>query len=748
VEGAEDRYCCTGCALAAEIIARAGLTDAPEAALAQPSRPEVLGGDWSAIPVTTLPDGRCEARLVVDGIRCTSCTWVVEHVLQATDGVSEAHVSYATGRAIVTFDPQKMQLRDVAGRVAAVGYRPLPVDAAPQADRDLLTRLGVAAFAASNVMLLAASVYTGWWDGMEPRFAALFRWTSLALATPVALWSAEPFLKGAWNGLRARALGMDVPIALGVIVLYTHGLVSTFLGQDAYLDSLTMLVALLLAGRLLEARGRKRGAEAATALAAALPTRARRVTDSGVEEVAASALLVGERVVVGLGDEVPADGTVVDGHGEVRMALLTGEAEPVAVAVGGAVVAGATVARGSLTVRVDRVGEDTLGRRMAAQISEAVDRGLTRTPSDRLAPIFTALSVGLATAGFIGWCLHAGLGGGVTVAVAVLVVACPCALGLSWPLAAAAGLGALGRRGVVLRSGDVLLRLLDVDEVAVDKTGTVTVGVPRVTEASDEVLRVAAALEAASRHPIARAVLDEAQRRGVPFAIAADVEERPGEGVVGTVDGRRVALRAGAAGEVHLVEGERVIGRIRLRDVARQDARDAISALRRLGVRVTLLTGDHRAVADEVAAGVGIEHVVARQRPEDKAAWIKQRRAEGHRVLYVGDGLNDGPALAAADASLAMRDGATPSLLAADGVLAEGHLAGVVAALRGARAVRSTVRLTLGWSVSYNATAVSLALAGWVDPLVAAVLMPFSSAVVIAASRLVERRVHREERWT
>jgi cation transport ATPase len=431
------------------------------------------------------------------------------------------------------------------------------------------------------------------------------------------------------------------------------------------------------------------------------------------------------------------------------MALLTGESEPTTVRPGDRVVAGAPLVDGAVTVEVERVGEETLGRQMAAAVRSSVDRGLPPTPADRIAPWFTAATLIAAVTAFVAWSASSGIGTGLQVMVAVLVVACPCALGLSWPTAVSAGLASLARRGLVLRSGDALLRLAEVDVVALDKTGTVTGGTPTVVSADDAVLRVAAGLERASAHPVARAIRDEATRRGLPLPLADDVRERAGVGVSGVVDGERWSLSAGGPGEVRLEGEDGLVGLIRLRDVRRVDAAGAVASLTALVSRVALLTGDHDDVAARLGAEVGVDEIEARMRPDDKAAWIRARQAEGHTVLLVGDGLNDGPALVAADVGLAMRAGAPSSVLAADGVVAEEALGPVVAALRGARVVRDVVRANLVRSLVYNVVAVSLALAGVINPLVAAVLMPLSSAMVWLGGYSVERRLAAEEaKWT
>lgn len=371
---ARARFCCSGCEAAAAIVDEAGLDEWWRTREAAPPRPGGATGGWEQLPVQQAPDGSACATLRLDGLRCGSCVWLVERVLRATPGVEEAQVSYASGHTALRWRPEQVDLPQLCARIQTLGYTPRPADSGATPDHALLLRLGLASFAAMNVMMLAVSVYLGWWQGMDERYAALMRWASLILATPVVTWAAQPFFAGAWAGLRHRMLHMDLPISLGIGVLYGHGLWSTLRGQDAYLDSLTMLVALLLGGRLLEQRGRSRAAEAAASLAARAPRLARRVGAQGPEDVPAAELRVGDLVEVPAGGEVPADGVVEAGRAAARLALLTGESEPRELGPGEPVVTGAVLLDGSLRVRVQAVGDDTLLARMARGLRLAADR--------------------------------------------------------------------------------------------------------------------------------------------------------------------------------------------------------------------------------------------------------------------------------------------------------------------------------------------------------------------------------------
>lgn len=747
VEGDTDAYCCSGCELAAAIICGAGLEQYYEKRTAFSPRPAPLDNGWATVAVTDTPDGCCEARLVIDEIRCASCVWLIEHMLERAPGVEQASVSYATGRAHLKWHPKSTSLPELADRIARLGYRPRALGEEVAPDRSLLVRLGVAAFGAMNLMLIAASIYTGWIVGMDERFTALFRWVSLIIATPVALWCASPFFTRAFAALRNRVLHIDLPIALGVTVLYGHGFIATITGHDPYFDSLGMLVALLLAGRFLESRGRRLAVEAATALVASVPRSARVVRDGVIEVLPLSEVVPGDVIDVPAGEELPADGVVHEGAGELRVALLTGEAAPVAITRGDTVLAGTLLVSGAITMVVRAIGEQTVVHAMAAQLAAATSRDPRPSTADRIAPWFTAATLIAAALTFAIWFMIDGVGHATLHTVAVLVVACPCALALSQPLATAAGLAAAARRGLLLRSPDALLDLQTIDVVALDKTGTVTGGELVVTEARDDVLRIAAGLERQSAHPIARAILEEARHRGIPLPRIQEAQEIIGVGVTGVIDDRRWMLRGGSEpGFLELMDdGDAVHGTIRLGDVIRPDARRFTDALRAEGIRVALLTGDSAAAATVMAKAAGVSEVVSSALPDEKVEWIDQRQRNGQRVLFVGDGVNDGPALARADVGIAMSSGAASTVLVADGVISRQSLMPIIAGRHAARACIETIDTSQRRSIVYNVLAVAAAMCGLVNPLVAAVLMPLSSGMVIWGASRVDAHTRKAE---
>lgn len=656
---------------------------------------------------------------MVDGLRCASCVWLIEEVLRR-DGV-DARCSFGSGQLQLSWSEGTLEQH--LNRVQALGYRVRPADASAAVDHDLLVRFGVACFLAANVMALHAALYLGWSDPIDLPLERLFRWLALGLATPAALWCAEPFHRRALFGLQRGLLHMDVPVSLAVGLLWGHGVWATFTGAEGWLDSVTMLVALLLGGRLLEQRGRNHAHDAAMALASRAPLQARLAESQ--EMVAAKELVPGQRIEVASGEEFPADGRVVYGVATVDRSLVTGESEPTPVQLGDEVVAGSILQGGHVVVEVDLAGDDTLLASMARQLRLAPDRPEV---GDRFAPWFTA---GTLVAAGVAGLLH----GTVDAVAAVLVVACPCALALAGPLTTAAGLGAAARRGLLLSGAEALERLGRVERVVLDKTGTLTGGVPEVVSALDEPLRLAAGLERASTHPIARALRSEALKRGLALPIPSGVVEVVGEGLEGVVDGRRLRLRGGGDGEVVLHDGD-TRHTLVLQDRLRPDSAAVVAGLHALGLETLVLSGDREGVARRIAEAAGVGGVQIGT-PSEKAEVVRTTDC------FVGDGLNDVLALQRAGVGLAMHRGAAPSVMAADGVVAHPSLrpvlAGVVAAREADRARRSSRRR----AVVYNLVAVAAALAGFVNPLVAAVAMPLSSALVIAAAVGVEGRVAR-----
>jgi Cu2+-exporting ATPase len=742
-------HCCSGCATAATLI-RAGGWDAYYERRDGWSPPVLGGGDPDAFdapevlrqarPLDAREGQGCDIDLRVEGIHCAACTWLVEKAVGELPGVADVSVSYGSARMRLRWDPGTLPLSEVARRVQAIGYRLATEAGTARPDHDLLARLGLAVFCAGNVMTFSVAIYAGWFDGMRAEWTSLFRWFALLVATPAVLWSAQPFFERAAAGLRHRVLGMDVPIALAIALVYGHGLWATFAGHEGYLDSLTMLIALLLGGRVLEESGRRQAEEAAAAVLARAPSRARRLLARGVvEEVDTGALRPRDVVVVGQGGAIAADGVVLEGEALLDRALVTGESEPVSVRAGDLVETGAVVRDGWLHIQITRTGDETWLASMARRVADARhQRPRIVRWADRMAGHFVTGTLLLALGTALAWGLVVGWDHALAPTIAVLVAACPCALALATPTVLSVAMGAAGRRGAWIRDADAVLTLGRVDRVLLDKTGTLTEGRPVVVEADDEVLTLAAALERGSEHPIARAIVAAARERGLAPPPVEDFQEHLGRGVTGRVLGRALRLQAAGPRRVALWEEgfEAPLGVITVADVLRDGVPDELA---RLGLPVVMVTGDDAVTAQAVAAGLpAVVEVHAGCSPLEKAALVTRLQEAGHTVLFAGDGVNDAAAIAQADVGVAMGSGAQATVLAADVVILSPTLAPLRAALRVGPLARRALRANGLFSIFYNVAAVTAAALGYVDPLVAAILMPISSGVVIVGALRVE----------
>ncbi|MCE2913187.1 MAG: cation-translocating P-type ATPase [Rubrivivax sp.] len=730
------------------------------------------------------PDGHRlgESSLQLAGLHCAACAGTIEEALRSVQGVQSARVSAAVQRASVCWDPARARASDLIGAVRAAGYEAVPDAAAParalrrREARQALWRLFVAGFCSMQIMMMATPGYVAGPGDLAPDMAQLLNWGSWLLALPVLAFSATPFFAGAWRAVRTRRIGMDVPVALGVAITFVASTGATFapggaFGHEVYFDSLSMFVAFLLWSRWVEMRARHRAAEQLEASLARLPETAARVgPDGAVETVAVHRLRPGDTVRVPLGAAFPADGRLLDAATEADEALLSGESTPVPKRPGDEVVA-ASLNRGApVTMRVERVGNDTRFEAIVSMMkSAALERPAAARWADRWAAPFLWTVLLLAAAAGAVWSV-VDPARAVWVTVAVLIVTCPCALSLAAPATLVAATRALARCGLHLQRIDAIERLAAVQQVFFDKTGTLTLGVPRLREmrvlppggvgAPDALLAAAAALARWSQHPLARAVAAAAPA-GVPAPALSDIVEVPGRGLsaveasgcrwrlgapVWVAAGRDDAGGAGdpapsepgsggqaASGPARLVLGceGRVCAEFEFEEEPRAGAAAAVAALREAGLHVTLLSGDAPDRAHALAARLGIDDVLADARPADKLAAVEAAQRQGRRVAMVGDGVNDAPVLARADVSIAMGEGALVSRAQADAVLVSDDLGALVAARRAALRAVGIVRQNLAWSATYNAVCIPLALAGWLPPWAAGIGMAASSLLVV-----------------
>jgi len=788
IEGVERAMCCPGCAAVAQTIVdigqtsyyheRSGFAAPGEAGVAAALVPAALALPEDDPNIIDDGDAR-ETTLLVEGIRCAACVWLIEHRLRQVEGVEQANLNVATEKLFVRWHKDKTTAAALLEAVRSIGYNAWPYDTTrhdaqlQKASRTLGRQLFVAGLSMMQVMMYVAPEYMAGDDGtLDAGMASLMRWASLLLTLPAIAYSAQPFLKGAWASLKARVLGMDVPVALGIMAAFIGSAVSTLRGHgEVYYDSVTMFIFLLLASRYLEMVARRKAASALSRLRHGVPEMAQRLAAwpdlRDATTVPASALAAGDHIIVKGGEAVAADCVVVEGSTAVDLSLLTGESAPQRKTVGDAIPGGAVNAGSPVVLRVETPArESTL-----AGLLKLIERAGSAKPqiaqwADRTASWFVAALLLFAAASFGFWSWHDAARAW-PVAIAVLVVSCPCALSLATPSALAAATDRLLGKGVLVVQPHVLETLHRTTHIVFDKTGTLTEGRPTAQsiDAIDGariigILRVAAALETGSAHPIARAISAAAEAHGAGAAGATGLQELAGQGMEGMVNGVRYRLgtaayvagiagspvprsglagRAGAAGAtdsspmttVWLGMQGRWLGRFRISDALRADARRTVEFFRRLGKEVVLLSGDQQSLAESVAGQLGITQAIGDCLPDEKLAYVQALQSRGGVVAMVGDGINDAAVLRAADVSFAMGSGATLAQVHADCVLLDARLPLLTETARSADKTMRVIRQNLAWATLYNIVAIPAAAFGVLNPWLSGVGMAASSAIVV-----------------
>lgn len=708
------------------------------------------------------------SHFVIENVHCPSCIREIEHCVEDLDGVRGARLNFTTRRLAVAYDQAvtgEVMIRD---SLAAHNYDAIPYD--PQAlgesrdgeDRRLLWALAVAGFAAANIMIISFAVWFA--SDMGTATRDLLHWVSGLIALPAIAYAGQPFFRSAVGALRNRALNMDVPISLAVLLAAGMSLWDTLAGAEAiYFDAAVSLIFFLLIGRVLDHRMRRRANQAVENLIALGAREATVLDGAGARRtLPLDQIWPGMRVMVAPGQRIPVDGIVSAGSGAIDTGMIDGESLPKDIGPGGEVFAGAVNLSAELTVRVEKTEEDTLLAEIIRQM-EAAEQGRAAYVrlADRAAEIYAPAVHLVAAAAFLGWWLLLGAqwGDALRIAISVLIITCPCALGLAVPAVQVVASGLLFRLGVLLKAGDGLERLAQVDTIVFDKTGTLSEGKPELINLdglSKSDLALAATLAESSRHPLTQEL---ARHGGGGSVELTDIQETPGMGLSArTADGE---IRLGnrdwvgeaekgqlAGSELWLRKADGSHVRFAFRDNLKADARDTVEDLQRRGYRIILASGDREAPVREAARALAITEWHAGARPTDKKALLDKLAAEGRKVLMVGDGLNDAPALSAAHVSLAFARGADIAQAAADFVYQRDHLAALPAMIAIARRARSAILQNFGLALVYNVIAIPLAVGGLVTPLIAAVAMSASS-ILVTANALRQRLGHgKAAPWT
>jgi Cu2+-exporting ATPase len=771
IDGQQHSFCCHGCLGVYELVHSHSL----DAFYSQrcdwkPGRPAFAKADAADFADQVSSNGRTSRiDVALAGIRCASCVWLVEKVIGRLNGVVSARVNYATRRAWIEWQPAFIPLDEILKALSDIGYTPRPgtqaasVEISADEKRDLLLRFGTAGFFSMQLMLFTAALYAGFFQGMESRYRLTFQLISWALATPVIFYAGFPFIANAIRSMKGGGLNMDVLVALGSISAYSYSIARIFTDGEVFFDSAAMIVTFILLGRFIEAGSRLKAGRALVALTELQPGEAMLIGETGEATlVPLERIRTGELIEVIPGDRVPLDGTVVEGMADVDESMLTGESAPVLKTSGNQVYAGTSSLTGHLRIRVSGDARSTMLSKIVRTVEEAQAR---KAPiqgiADKTAGLFVPATLLLAAATFAWWIIaKAAPVTAVMNAVSVLVIACPCALGLATPLAILVGTTAVGKKGILVKGGDIFESISQTTTVVLDKTGTLTIGKPSIVDCidygvSDRFIQHCASLETWSEHPAGKAIA--ASWKGARLDVEA-FRTIPGMGVSGLIGGE--AWHAGTSAlleregiqidpecrrQAKQLENEgkttvfvscsgRIAGLIGLIDDLRDNALEMIASLREQGLKLMILSGDNEGVAQYIANKCGITEVKSGLTPIGKADEIRKLKAKGETVMMAGDGINDAPALTEADTGLTLGT-ATGIALESAGVAILNNDLRLIGTLFGhSRKCFSIIRQNLAWAFGYNMIAIPLAVSGLLHPIVSALLMASSSLVVVGNS--------------
>ncbi|MDH4261860.1 MAG: heavy metal translocating P-type ATPase [Spirochaetia bacterium] len=787
IQGINHAFCCAGCRAVCLSIYESGLesyydkikNNSQERARPAEKPKYIEQYDLEDIQqdfVRQISENNKEADFIVEGMHCASCSWLIEKVLNETPGVELAEVNLSQQRLRLRWNQSSSPLSSLISNLSSFGYAALPYN--PETaeghiqrfNRKLLYKMAFAGFGAMNIMWISISLYAGAFTGIDESLKGFFQKISFAIATPVLLYSGWSITSAAIRGLLKRKLTMDLPIAIGAWVTYGYSVWRAFFSPgEVYFDTVVTFLFVILIGRYLEAMAKRRASSAGFRLMELQPRSASLLTESGEERVSIKRLKNGDNVLVRSGDKIPVDGVIIEGESHVDESMLTGESKPVSKITGDKVDAGTINLNGTLTLKTTVAGQGTMLSRIIHLVETAQSsKADIQQFADRIVPWFVSATISLALVTFFYW-KQTGFDTALLAATSVLIITCPCALGMATPMSivVAAGLGA--KLGFLVRDGRALERLSSITHVVFDKTGTLTTGEISVLKifnyADIEMLKIAASLEQYSQHPIAQAIVKKYLENGSSLLTCKDAKTFGGLGVSGFVEDRLVllgnrrfleenkilipseadqiqsAIEKNFATAVFMACDNAFAGIFHVQDKVREDAVNLLDILRKEGLMISVLTGDNEGAALALQSKLGKLRIMANMLPEDKSREISELQARGEKVLMIGDGINDAPALSLADVGIAMGSGTDVSMQSSDVVLIGDELSKIALAIQLGKTTIKTIYQNIVISLIYNIFLVPVAMMALVTPVFAAIAMPVSSLVVITNAVFIRNRM-------
>ena len=769
-------FCCFGCKSVCEAIYHSGMEGfyqrtneqsplAPPPEISQDF--EIFDLDEIQSEYVSIAESIRKIQLLVEGIHCAACVWLIEKRLSQLDGIEKVSVNLTTKSLQLTWNNDVIKLSQVLAALAEIGYGALPYDPEiaegklKKQNRDLLYRLGFAGFAAMNLMWIAIALYSGADEGEFKRF---FYWLGLGIATPTLLYSAAPFFKSAYIGLKNRHMTMDLPIAIGAFSTWAYSVYVTVWdipGAEVYFDTVVNFIFVILVGRFLESVSKRQAVSTSQRLLDLQPKVATLLCDGEPSIVPIKTIKMDDVVLVKPGERIAVDGVIIKGSTEIDESMLTGESYPVMKIVDDSVSAGTNNKEGVIEVRVTKILKDSALGKIIHLVDEAQSsKAPIQCTADKVVPWFVSITLILAVATFAFW-VNEDFEKALLAATSVLIITCPCAFGLATPMAIAVSTGVGAKMGLLIKHGGVLETLSSIDHFVFDKTGTLTEGNIKVTEVLDysdnqqTILKSAYQLERLSEHPVARSIVNYVISSKIKI-LPAEVENivvLAGQGIKAKINGKLMVIgnRALLSEYVDVTEVDVAIGKstvycyleglgylvLIVEDKIKKDAKDVVTNMLNSGLDVTLLSGDKKEIAENTANTLGIRNCLYEVKPDEKEASIQSLQKQGGLIAMVGDGINDAPALVRADVGIAMDSGTDISIDSADIVLLDGQLNKIPLASALSKRTLLTIKQNIGLSIVYNVVMVPLAMMAMITPLVAAIAMPISSLLVIAnASRI------------